>query len=406
MNKTHKLLLLAGFVLVIALSFVIGASNASAYSYTCSGGSCFYATCSRDSDCGRTGFTGVQTCVNNSVYQRYTTNTCINPGTQSSYCISSSNAQLQKTCSSNQTCNYGGCIGDMPQNNQTTQPVYYNPTPTPSTQPATFIKRYRTSCYAGNVYWFNSQGSVEDVSKLCVDSNSCTIDSCSDAACKNTLKCDGSTCAVNSADYVKYCTTSSSGSQNQTQGLPQINIQLPQAPVQNISIGLTGKKESDSKYAKEFSIANNDKINFLVVVKNISNASIDNVTVKVDGDTAIAYDQTIKVDNIPSTGNMVLGINLGTVPAGISKEIAFSGSIKAETLVGSVKVTSTVSYQNITNTDSVTVSLLGQVKNNFAAALGSSAFITFFKKWWLWILATLILIGLFFVIYRRISSEV
>ena len=143
-----------------------------------------------------------------------------------------------------------------------------------------------------------------------------------------------------------------------------------------------------------------------MIVKNISSLPIENVIIKVDGDTAITYDEAIKVDNIPSTGNMLTGINLGTLPAGISKEIFFSGSIKPETLVGSVKITATVSYQNITNTDSVTVSLLGEVKNNFAAALGSSAFMTFLKKWWLWILATLILIGLFFVIYRRISSDV
>lgn len=404
MNTTHKLLLLGCFVLMIALSFVIGVSDTSASTLVCNGGSCFYAVCSSDSDCGGSGFQGPQTCANNSVYQNYKTNTCVNPGTQQSYCISSSAPQMQKTCSSSETCSYGMCVGDSPKNTQTTPPVYYNPTPAPSTQPATFIRHYRTNCYSGNLYWFNSQGGAEDVSKICVDANSCTIDSCGDAACRNTLRCDGSTCAINSADYTTYCTNSAN--QSQTQGVPQINIQIPQVQVQNMSIALTAKKESDSKYTKEFSIANSDKINFVVVVKNISNSPIENVMVKVDGDTAIAYDQDIKIDNIPSTGNMVSGINLGTLPAGISKEVVFSGVIKPETLVGSVKVNSTVNYQNISNTDSVTVSLLGQVKNNFAASLGSSAFMTFIKKWWLWILAALVLIILFFVIYRRISSDV
>jgi len=404
MNTKHKILLLGCFGLIIALSYVIGVSNTSASTLVCDGGSCFYALCSSDADCGGSGFQGPQTCANNSIYQNYKTNTCMNPGTQQSYCISSSAPQLQKVCNSSETCSYGTCVGDSPKNVQTTPPVYYNPTPTPSTQPATFIRHYRTNCYSGNLYWYNSQGGVEDVSKMCVDANSCTVDSCSSAACKNTLRCDGSTCAVNSADYATYC--AGSANQTQTQGLPQINIQIPQVQVQNISIALTAKKESESKYTKEFSIANSDKINFLVIVKNISSLPIENVIIKVDGDTAITYDEAIKVDNIPSTGNMLTGINLGTLPAGISKEIFFSGSIKPETLVGSVKITATVSYQNITNTDSVTVSLLGEVKNNFAAALGSSAFMTFLKKWWLWILATLILIGLFFVIYRRISSDV
>ncbi|MSU60639.1 MAG: hypothetical protein EXS52_01840 [Candidatus Staskawiczbacteria bacterium] len=403
MNTTHKILLLGCFVFMIALSFVIGVSDASA-SMVCSGGSCFYAMCSSDYDCGGAGFIGIQTCTNNSVYQNYKTNICMNPGTQQSYCISSSAPQLQKVCSSSETCSYGSCVGDSPKNVQTTLPVYYNPTPTPSTQPATFIRHYRTNCYAGNVYWFNSQGGTEDPSKVCVDASSCTVDSCSSSACKNTLRCDGSTCATNSADYLKYCVGSTT--QTTTAVVPQVTIQIPQAQVQNISIALTGKKESESKYAKEFSITNSDVINLLVVVRNISNTAIENVVIKVDGDPAIAYDQNIKVDNVPSVGNMVTGINLGTLPAGISKEVLFSGAIKPETLVGSVKITSTVSYQNITNTDSVTVSLLGEVKNNFAASLGSSAFMSFFKKWWLWILATLILVVLLFVIYRRISSDV
>ncbi len=402
MNTRNKILL-TSFVLVMVLSFFIGASDTFASTLVCNRGNCFYSVCSQDSDCGSSGFHGAQTCTNNSVYQNYKSNNCINPGTQNAYCISSSNPQFQKNCGSSQTCSYGICVGDAPKNTQTTPPVYYNPAPTPSTAPTTFIRHYRTDCYSGNLYWFNSQGSVDELQKSCVDANSCTIDTCQDAACKNTLRCDGSTCAVNSADYQTHC--ASAANQNQTTSLPQINIQLPQAQVQGISITITGKKESDSKYAKEFSIANAGKINFLVAVKNVSNLPIENVVVKIDSDAVITYDQVVKIDNIESTSNAVSGISLGTLPAGISKEIVFSGSIKPETLVGSVKVASTVNYQNLSNTDMVTVSLLGQVKNNFAASLGSSGFILFLKGWWPWVLAAVVLIVLFFVIYKRISNE-
>ena len=47
-----------------------------------------------------------------------------------------------------------------------------------------------------------------------------------------------------------------------------------------------------------------------------------------------------------------------------------------------------------------------KVKDNFAAAAGSSGIGGVFAKWWVWMTLGIILIGLFIVIFRRLSSEI
>lgn len=82
---------------------------------TCSSGSCNNVTiaCSSNSQCGTSGFTGSPFCQGNTVYKNYKTYTCQNPGTASSVCSNDTKAQLQNTCSGNQTCANGSCNGDQ-----------------------------------------------------------------------------------------------------------------------------------------------------------------------------------------------------------------------------------------------------------------------------------------------------
>jgi len=49
-------------------------------------------------------------------------------------------------------------------------------------------------CKSGKLYWYDSCGGKGDVYDDCDDDNECTTDSCSEAACKNPEKLDGTSC--------------------------------------------------------------------------------------------------------------------------------------------------------------------------------------------------------------------
>jgi len=106
----------------------------------------------------------------------------------------------QNCSATGQVCQNGGCIG-----NGTT--VTANPTTNTSANTATTatVKHFKIGCYDNSVYWYNSKGVIEDVYNNCSDSNSCTVDACTESKCQNELKCDGSTCGIDSEDYAKYC---------------------------------------------------------------------------------------------------------------------------------------------------------------------------------------------------------
>ncbi|MCX6724025.1 MAG: hypothetical protein NT155_02490 [Candidatus Staskawiczbacteria bacterium] len=111
------------------------------------------------------------------------------------YWYSSCNNQqdLYQACGGSQVCKYGQCVNYV----QPVQPVQ---------QPANNYTAYSTTiCRGSSIYWLDSLGVISGSYKNCQDNNSCTIDTCLAKECSNLLKCDGSTCAVGSADYIAYC---------------------------------------------------------------------------------------------------------------------------------------------------------------------------------------------------------
>ncbi len=89
---------------------------------TCSNGSCVDQNieCSTNSDCGVSGYTGSPYCNGGNVYQNYTTYTCNNAGSSSSYCSNNSSARLKTNCG-NQTCTNGQCTNNNNCNGNTYQ---------------------------------------------------------------------------------------------------------------------------------------------------------------------------------------------------------------------------------------------------------------------------------------------
>lgn len=160
------------------------------YNQTCSNGSC---VASYTPTYYTPPPTYTYTTANYNTYTYHALTGCIN---NISYWYDSLGNQqdIYQNCgASGKTCQNGQCVGSG----------YVTTTPIQTAS----VKHDRIKCYNGSVYWYDSKGAIQDTYKNCPDSNSCSIDSCGDSQCKNELKCDGSTCAVGSDDYNKYCTS-------------------------------------------------------------------------------------------------------------------------------------------------------------------------------------------------------
>lgn len=279
---------------------------------------------------------------------------------------SCSNRQdLYQNCSSlNQTCQYGQCVVSNP-----------------------YVLRYKASCQGDNLYWYDSNGASQGLYKSCADTNQCTADSCSGAKCLNTIKCDGSTCALGSADYTTYCAA---------------NLK-----VNNLSVSFLGKKDADAtQWDKTIQIAPDSNIYFLVNVNNNSNAQVDEVNISANIPSEIAYLGNLKANNILINGDIVSGINMGSLAAGAVKSITFEGRTQAFSASSEKQAIITINVAGVAQSDTVTVNFDPSQQTAAASSISNvSSFVEFLKRWYLWILAAVVLIFLFIVVFRRFSSN-
>jgi len=283
-----------------------------------------------------------------------------------------------KACGVNQACSAGQCVSVQPQ----------------------YIKNYKKMCYQDSIYWYDSNNAIGDVFKTCSDSNECTKDSCSGGSCTNTLKCDGSTCAQNSSAYKTYC--SNSGQNGQNNGGQ--NNQNGEG--QGILVSVFGAEEAEQlQWVKTVNLSVNEKIYFLAVVKNDTSGNLQNVNLKIELPGEIAYTGNLRSDGEQISGDIIAGVSIGSISAGASKTITFEGKVQSGTVSGNKEVKATASADNISNSDTFNVSFSSE-GGGTAAVSGPFAWImNFFKRWYLWLLIGIVMIFLFVVVFRRLSSE-
>jgi len=280
---------------------------------------------------------------------------------------------LYQTCYGSNICQSGACITVQP-----VQPIY-----------PTYTAHYRTSCYGNNVYWYSSLGAVNSIYKNCADTNSCTVDACSGVACTNTLKCDGTTCATSSADYNTYC-KSGSNTENSS-----------------ILFSLFAKKDASAvQWDKSVEVKSNETAYFLMTVENNSQENIQSVKVSADIPLEIASLGNLKVNDVSVSGDIVAGIDVGPLASGVLKRVTFEGKSGVITTAATKQVNAKVEFNGISQPDILSVNFsTATVAGALTEAKSSSWIVTFLKRWYLWILGLLVLIFLFVVIFRRLSSN-
>ena len=174
-----------------------------------------------------------------------------------------------------------------------------------------------------------------------------------------------------------------------------------------------GIKDNFINLSKNVDILAEQTINCLMVVKNTSATSIDDVIVRADIPKEIIGVSEIKIDGETFSGNITSSINIGSFLPNVSKLITFSGkTLSPITQALTKQITGIVVSGALSSSDSLainfqpTVAGATDITASLETSSESSSFVEFFKRWYIWILTAFVLIFLFFVIFRRFSSNV
>ena len=182
------------------------------------------------------------------------------------------------------------------------------------------------------------------------------------------------------------------------------------SPISGIDVSIfCGIKDNFIDLSKDVAIVADQSINCLMVVKNTSSDSIDDVIVRVDIPEEIIGVSEIKINGTVFNGNITSSINIGSFPPNISKLITFSGKTLSPITQDSTKQITGIAVSGVlSSSDSLAINFQPTIAGaiNTTASLESSPFAEFFKRWYIWILMAFVLIFLFFVIFRRLSSNV
>ncbi len=258
-------------------------------------------------------------------------------------------------------------------------------------------------CISNIVYWYNSCGVLQDIYQNCNTTNQI---------------CQNGQCVQKAPSFTP--TPAPIYTPNPTpKPTPILTITSNQNQNAHLGVSIFGQKESDnSQLGKNISATNNDKINFLLVIKNSSSLQIDNVSVRTDITDNMAYTDNLQIDNLPSAGNIVSGIDLGTIPANTSRMITFTGSVLPQTNKNPLQIVANISAGNIVyDSDYLMININAQATpNNIATSNIATAAIStptdnsftanFKKNWYIWIAVVIVLIFIFIIIFRRLSSNV
>lgn len=260
----------------------------------------------------------------------------------------------------------------------------------PNQVTANYSTKASKQCISNIVYWYDSYGVVQSVYQNC----NLTNQICQNAVCVNkpTLPIEPSV-------------------QNPIYNPPTTN-----PPIQNPTINQASgpavlmfvkKSGTTNTWQKTLTVAANDSLDFTVLVKNSSDAPVNNVTTQIVLPSQITYTGNLAIDSIASAGNINSGISLGTINAHTLKTVTFSASAAPGNGQLST-INATVNSANGSDSDSLSISLEGSgTTSTGTAAVSDSAFakiFNFFKTWYLWIIVVIVMIILFIIIFRRLSS--
>ena len=177
-----------------------------------------------------------------------------------------------------------------------------------------------------------------------------------------------------------------------------------------LSVSFFAKQNSSSnQWQKASEIGSNSNIYFMISVSNNSTSQIDNVNISANIPSEISSLGNLQLNGVLVSGDIITGINIGSIAPESDKSITFEGKTQTISGVATKQAIVTSNVSGITQTDTISINL-NPSQNQAAAAVSSapatSGFWAFLKHWYLWILVGLALIFLFIVVFRRLSSNI
>jgi hypothetical protein len=249
--------------------------------------------------------------------------------------------------------------------------------------------------------------------KSCADSNSCTLDSCIGGQCSNTIKCDGTTCAAGSADYNNYCSSNNNSNTNNNNNNSSNNSNNNNNNVSNnvstLSVSFFAKQDQNStQWQKTVQVGSNGQVYFMISVVNNSASQVNNVNISANIPNEVTSLGNLQINGVLVSGDIVSGVSIGSLTPGGAKSITFEG--KTQT-ISTQATEQAVATSNVSTgpaqSDSVSINLIPSqaAAASVSSTQSTSGFWAFLKRWYLWILVALVLIFLFVVVFRRLSSN-
>jgi hypothetical protein len=242
--------------------------------------------------------------------------------------------------------------------------------------------------------------------KNCSDSNSCTLDGCSSGKCSDVLKCDGSTCQLGSDDYNIYCANNNINPNNNSNNVNNNSNNTVGAGALSISF-LVKQSQDSAQWQKTAQVNSDGQVYFMVSVANNSATQVDNISVLANIPSEITSLGNLQINGVQLSGDIVSGVNMGSLAPGVSKSITFEGKTQSIPAQAVKQAAASINVSGSLQSDYVSIDLIpaqaaGAV---VSSSVATSGFWTFLKRWYLWILVGLVLIFLFVVVFRRLSSS-
>lgn len=168
---------------------------------------------------------------------------------------------------------------------------------------------------------------------------------------------------------------------------------------------------NSTQWQKTASINSNSNVYFMFSVANTSETQINNVNVSANIPSEVASLGNLQIDGVAVSGDIVSGINIGSLSPKTGKLITFEGKTQAVLAASTKQAFATASAPDqqtgVSPTDSI--SIVFNPGQAAVAAVSSTpeatGFLGFLKRWYLWILSAIALIFLFVIIFRRLSSD-
>ena len=179
-------------------------------------------------------------------------------------------------------------------------------------------------------------------------------------------------------------------------------------PVAGLTITFLTKNTSTSnQWQKQTEIDPNSQAYFMISVVNSSTSQIDNVSISANIPVEISSIGNLQLNGVPVSGDIISGINIGSIsPAGI-KTITFEGKTQAISATATKQATATSNVLGTIQSDYVTINLsASKTTAAVSESVTSTGFWGFLKNWYLWILGAIVLVFLFVVVFKRFSSDV